>query len=538
MLLISVYTLRMLGRRLVSWLLIGVGIAGTLVAVLSISRAGIGWDAPVDIRAYQETYSVHNEMDLDAAYSTVLSTSEFYGILIPQLAEVAHSLITGNTPSFEAWTISTYRWQAGVTVFLAVVSAASLASAVGIAFSSLLAGSFTWALIMTTPTYVGMTHVNFKDVPLAAGLSLLSAGLMVTFSSGKQVGRTILGWLFMSLGAVLALGVRPGSWPLVIAIGVGSSVIFAAACFRRVHVRHIVSPVVGLAVASFIAAGVLVATNPFARINLFQWLLDSFSVMRNYPWDGVTRVAGQDFLASDLPWWYVPAWLTAQLPILTLLALSLSLIAILGSLAGRPWALPRHALVPLAPAAIQGIALPLVIIVSGSVLYDGLRHVLFMLPALAVLASVGVVTVERSDHFLGTGKGIAVGVVLTLIAGSGLWAVARWMPYSYAFINPIAGWNQEGRSWELDYWGVTALEGVEKLQMQGLDTVTVEPTLMTSDFAGAVWPDQARSDAPEGYGLYLFHRGDNTIGTCRSLFTIKRDRQVLGEGAVCTKWDG
>ena len=64
------------------------------------------------------------------------------------------------------------------------------------------------------------------------------------------------------------------------------------------------------------------ATNPIARLGTVHWLRDSIDIARKYPWDvGPIRAAGQDLHSVDLPWWYVPAWLWAQLPLLTFAAL-------------------------------------------------------------------------------------------------------------------------------------------------------------------------------------------------------------------------
>ena len=525
-------------RSLSTWILIAMGGLGSLAALLSIARAGIGWDSPVDARALLEVRALPPEVTLEEAYGAVQSTSEFYGILIPQLAEGVHGLITGSSAALEPWSLATYRWQAGVTVVLATVAAAALAWATSHALSSRLAGAFTWALVMTTPVIVGMSHVNFKDMPVAAGLSMFSAGLMLAWAGRGAWTRWLAGPALMSAGSVIALGTRPGSWPMIAGLAVISIAALTAVALRRRSLPAVLPVATGTAVAAGVTSAVLVLTNPFARINLAQWLSDAFSVMRQYPWDGVTRAGGQDFVATDLPWWYVPGWLLAQAPVLTSIALMWALIAVAGSLARSRWSVPRARLVNMTPVGVQGVLLPLGIVLSGSVLYDGLRHVLFMIPALAALASVGIAALEQGHWRKATWPStVALGASI-IIVGASLFATLRWMPYSYAFTNPIASVLGGERAWELDYWGVSAIEGARLLQERGLTTVAVEPTVGTSDMVGVVWRDQAREQAPDGYGLYVFNRGDSSIGTCESLFTIERDAQVLGEGARCTKWDG
>ena len=527
----------MLLRKSVTWILIALGLAGALTAALSIARAGIGWDAPVDAQAVAQIQAIPADASLEQAYEQVFWTSEFYGILISQLADTAHSWITGSTQALDASNLATYRWQAGVTVVIAIAGAAALGLAVGRALRSSLAGAFAWALTMTTPVYLGSSHVNFKDIPVAAGLSLVSSGMIMS-SVGSARARWIYGIPLTTIGAIVALGARVAAWPLVLAIMVGSLTAYAILSKRQGRLSNM-RPALGAVISTFpLTLLFLWLTNPFARLDLPRWLLDSVVVMREYPMDLIVRVAGSDFATTQLPWWYLPAWLFAQLPLLTLLALLWTGVCVIAGLAALRWAAPRSQLLVLTPLFIQGLVLPLAIVGSGSVVYDALRHLLFMFPALTALAAIGVAALERIASDRATMLNVAALSAASAVVIASLWASVRWMPYSYAFINPIAGWNSSERDWELDYWGVSAIEGVRILQQAGYPAVAVQPTASTSDIVGGMWRDQARSAAPDGYGLYVFKRWDESIGTCESLFTIRRDRQILGEGAQCTKWDG
>ena len=527
----------MLLRKSVTWILIALGAAGALTAALSIGRAGIGWDAPVDTQAVTQIRAISADSSLEQAYEQVFWTSEFYGILISQLADTAHLWVTGSTQPLDAGNLATYRWQAGVTVAIAIAAASALGLAVGRALRSRIAGAFAWALTMTTPVYLGSSHVNFKDMPVAAGLSLISSGLILSFI-GSTRARWTFGISLTTVGAIIALGARVAAWPLVLAIMLGSLAIYAIISKRHGRISDVLPPLVSSIFAGLLSLIFLWSTNPFARLDLPRWLLDSVVVMREYPMDLIVRLAGSDFATTQLPWWYVPAWLFAQLPLLTLLALLWAGVCVVASLGAFRWGAPRAQVIVLTPLFIQGLALPVAIVLSGSVVYDALRHLLFMFPALTALAAIGVATIQRMTGDRKTLVNIAaLSAAGAVVVASG-WASVRWMPYSYAFINPIAGWDDSERDWELDYWGVTAIEGVRLLQEAGYSAAAVQPTASTSDIVGGIWRDQARSTAPDGYGLYVFKRWDESIGTCESLFTIRRDRQILGEGAVCTKWDG
>jgi hypothetical protein len=274
------------------------------------------------------------------------------------------------------------------------------------------------------------------------------------------------------------------------------------------------------------------ATNPIARIDMLQWLSDSYDVSRSYPWDGGTlRVAGRDLHASDLPWWYVPAWLGAQLPLLTLA----TMVGGVGVLAVRlfRWR-PRvgaRATIPLLPIVVQAICLPAAIVLSGAVLYDGIRHLLFIVPALIAIAAAALAVLDhRIDGDRSRLKAaLALGAVVVVAAS--LCASVRWAPYSYAYINPVAGKNKDGRSWDLDYWGVSAREGIRRLQKLGFTSIYTSPTAMVGIPWGVV---NAPVEGGPNTGLYVFLRWNRAADFgCTVIFTIKRDGHVLGEGARC-----
>ena len=157
-----------------------------------------------------------------------------------------------------------------------------------------------------------------------------------------------------------------------------------------------------------------------------------------------------------------------------------------------------------------------------------------MIPALVAISGVTVAWLSDWSQPRGLeAKSIASIVAIVVVFASG-WATARWVPYSYAFINPIAGWNHPQRDWELDYWGVTAFEGVDRLKQAGLDAVGVLPTEETATLFGGTSVENALAiSGGDQYGLYVFKRWDVGIGECESLFTIRRDGQILGEGARC-----
>jgi hypothetical protein len=508
--------------------LVVLGVGAVTIAGWSLATGGIGWDAPTDTRSAVQVEAIPSSDTLSQAYNTVYLNSEFYGIFIQQSADRLHNLFTGSSGHLQWKDPTTYEYQGGITIALAVLSVAALAIAIGIAFRSALAAAFVWGLTLSTPLWLGLSHLDFKDVPVAAGLNLITAGLIFSVVISPPRKTSLLALLFTTVGATVALGTRPGSFLLLTGFLATTCAAFGAwgwACGRP---RAVIPAAIAAPVALAVAVVFEWATDPIARIDLVQWLRDASSNSIAYPWDGPIRTAGTDVHSLNLPWWYVPAWLGAQLPLLTMAALVAGLVVLAAVLLGRRGGDTMIALVPL---ALQGIVVPIAIVVSGAVIYDGIRHLLFMLPALIALAAAALALLEARSPS-GSRRRTAIPVAAVVVVAASLFDSARWAPYAYAYINPVAGHNTHSQSWELDYWGASAREGIARLHKAGVSPVSVQPAEQVGVMFGGV---PYRGTFVQGSGIYVFSRWNFTATTfgCNVLFRIKRDGHVLGEGATC-----
>lgn len=517
---------------------IAIGAFALLGQLVAMFYAGIGWDGRMDagqsVVIREVVPNLPEGTTLQEAYDRIHFTAEFYGILIPQIADILHFSITRDSTLLTMNELATYRWQGLANIMVFATAAIALGVAVGISLRSRLAGAYTWSLLMTTPLLFGMSYINIKDLPVAAGLTLVAAGLMVAWAGKRASSIWLLAGLFVVLGSAVGIASRPGFWPVFGFLTLATISLFTLLYWRSDQ-RGRLLPLVALSAISVPSTLLFLWwTNPFGRMALFTWLWDSFSVMRNYPWQGTIRTAGQDLVSTELPLWYAPAWLLAQLPIATTVLILAGIVVVAGGIFLRTWGVSRIDLVAYIPLFILALVLPVAVVVSGAVLYDGIRHLIFAVPALIALSSLVIARLDRSTGLTNLhGARIAGLVGLTVVLLSG-WATMRWFPYSYAFINPIAGINSPERDWELDYWGVTSFEGIDRLQQAGLELVAVLPSEEpAANFGGGNLEIIQTISDDESYGLYVFHRWGSSIGDCQTLFTIERDRHILGEGATC-----
>ena len=522
------------------WVLVAAIFLATVLMVRTVFIQGIGYDAAFEMEAFLAVSAIPSGVSLTEAYDLAPITSEFYGLLTFQIASLIAGLF-GFTLSPD--TFSSYLTHHLVVSTLALVGAVAAGLGVSTALRSRTAGLFAAALIMFTPLWLGMGAMNYKDMPVAAGLSLLSWALIALGGDQAPTRRTwVLTLIAAALGSFIALGTRAGAIALVVAlIAVTAGVRLLQALRTRNFAPFTRSALLGLGAISLAGLG-LFATNPIARIDIVRWMQDSIAISSNYIWVGLIRTAGQDLPSDQLPWWYAPIWLLAQLPVLTTLAVVAGLITLVTvAVRGRVSAVNRRDILRLSPLIIQGWLLPVVIIATGAVLYDGIRHLSFALPGILALAALPIAAIQQhsSTTPISTRPSQRIVVVASIVVlAASAFATVRWFPYSYAFINPIAGAQKDPRAWELDYWGLTTREGVNRLRAEGLDPIAVAPAPETGRPFSVVNGETANAAAQATgipHGVYFFRRWDAVFRQdwCTRTFTIERDGQILGEGGSC-----
>jgi hypothetical protein len=515
------------------WLMIATIVIAGFLTFRIVAVQGIGYDAVFDLEAYLAIRNMPSSLTLTDAYAVAPNTSEFYGLLTFQMADL---LFPGD---FNADSLDSYRQHYALIAGLSLLGAAGLGIGVGSALGKRGAGLFAAALLLSTPLWMGLGAIDNKDVPVATGLTLVSLALILarkSFTVMQGGGLTLL----LGLGTFLAIGTRAGALALVVGLVTVVTVLQGIGSVWQRQWSGVLRIAVPAGLGIALSLLLLWFTNPFARIGFIEWLREAIEVSRKYEWIGLVRTAGQDLPSDQLPWWYAPSWLLAQLPLLTTILLVSALLVIARGILRGPIGLRQQLgrdIGHLMPLLVQGFVLPAIVIASGAVLYDGIRHLLFALPGVVSLMAIPVAWVLRSQPTHTRRRQLlSAGFVVVLFLS--LFASIRWFPYPYAFINPIAGADRENRDWELDYWGMTSIEGMQYLLAEGAEPVVVIPAAETGRPLGSITADEGAAftnATGQPHGVYVFRRWDAVFRQdwCTRTFTIQRDGHILGEGGTC-----
>lgn len=533
-------------ERALEILLSLVGFSAVLVSALAVPGAGIGWDAGMHTYGALDFRSIPPGSDLPQAYESIFLNIEFYGVLIQWSADLLYALL-GGQGTLSPGALLTYQLQAAVTLFLSVATASAVGVVIGYIFHSRVAGLFVWSTMLSLPLLMGLSVMNSKDMPTASGLLLVSAGASLLWApASRRV--LVAGSTFVGLGVFVSMSVRISSWMLVLAILAFSVTLRAVISLRQGSFLLLTRQIAAIAVGSVLGLLGVYALNPLARIDFAGLVWDSFIVSRAFDWVGTVRTLGQDVISTDLPWWYVPAWFTAQMPVLFLIfavaACAFWFIEAAKELVRsmRPRTEGGVATSPalaLMPFAVQGLAIPFGLVLLGATLYDGIRHIAFSVPAIVVLAAPLVfwlVNLGKESRDTMRVRRVVIGILVIAVPLSGLVASIRWFPFMYAHVNFVAAATDDDRDWEYDYWGTTIVEGVSRLRDMGMDRVVVSPPIDPTG-SGEVLDVTLAEDVADDdeYGLYVFRRWYAAVpdSGCRRVFDISRGGVTLGEGAIC-----
>jgi hypothetical protein len=431
--------------------------ANVVVMFAGAVAIGVTLDEPSHVHRLQGFLSTGWFVSADHVQNGVVDQPRGY-VYAPVVALIGHVL--GVVVGTEEWRTVSDNANAYVVRHLAiaglgVVGLGAVASTVRLLVRSWRWGIVAAAVLSAIPLYVGHAMYNIKDLPVASGYAVATLGAVALTRRNIEARRvSILAAATLALGIWIAAGVHPA---MLVGIGTSVSAALGASWVRlrrgdtaaRARMKRRVVVALTGSLAGCLA---LVATYPklFLRPDLLY-----ISVLNSggYPWHGYTLTAGKFMAAQGGPSYYLPLWFAAQTPVVVS-ALALGAIgwfarSALVAGARRPG--DGDLLAGVAVVLVQAFFLPWVAIAGGSTLYQGARQMLFVVPAIALLAAVGAwLALRRTSASAQTRAGSAVLGILIVGLAAPTVSSAALFPYEYTWFNAVTALRSIDGNWTAD----------------------------------------------------------------------------------------
>ena len=334
-------------------------------------------------------------------------------------------------------------------------------------------GLLALILIVLTPVYYGHMFNNPKDIPFAAGIVWTLYFMSRAMGSLPHPKWSLLIKLSVILG--LTLGIRVGGvmvllfWlaPLgLIALRPLWSGINKETALKTLknsaHIAwRIVLPVL------LIAYAVMLICWPWAQQDPIINPLKALSEFSNFPQDVEVLLDGITYRSTQLPWTYVPLYFAIELSELVLFLLAAGLLLM-------PWILRRlgkDERQSLFLVVLMAFMPMLYAVTRHPALYDAVRHFLFAVPLICIIAAVAArfIFLWAINEFRQVWSRRLIGAaLLSILLISAVTQIAIMFslhPYEYIYANRFTGGvpGAYGR-YELDYWGTSFKEAAEQIQ--------------------------------------------------------------------------
>ena len=447
----------------------------TLIGLLTVNHHGISVDEDNHLLILKWNWEFIQQG------KTMPFDSRFHGIVFNGAAEIVFQikhLIETNLFSRPPWEPYLSALDSEILVldrFLtkhAFTFCVSLITYLSVAGGITLLSGKKWAwlaplMLALFPRFWGHSFFNPKDVPFAALFTLciyLGAYIVEEIKQNSSspfflgIQRTTIRAIGYGILVGLLSGIRIGGFMVLVFVGLVSLLLIPRnniGRFLKFYLVNYTLMTVSWAIAVFCFI-------PSAWSNPFRWFWDAVSYFSQHEWPGSVLFKGEWIKGSELPWDYLPTWFLITTPSLFLFYFLLGLIGLTRKY--HQFSDRQKAYILL--VILQVFLLPMIAIIKGSTIYNGLRHFLFVIPGMAVITTVGLIwsyqqiSQPRFKRWL-------VGVTLlgVLII---LFDMATLHPYEYIYFNRIFGGLQAAhRQYDTDYWALSLTKGMEWINQNG-----------------------------------------------------------------------
>jgi hypothetical protein len=429
-----------------------------LVALLGVMLAtfldyGITWDEGMHNRYGRRVVRWYTTLGADAA-ALDPNGIYFYGGLFELAAYAAEKV----SP------LGVYETRHLVNVLVAFIAFIA-AWGMGTELGGPVAGFLSPLFLALTPAFYGHAFANPKDIPLA---SLFALAAWVALRASERLPE--LGWK-EAVGTGLAIGLAAGVRVVGIVLFAATAVLWLGCLWlgkeearggeQRSGWRDVQHTVTGLLISIVVGWAVMVSVWPWALLDPITNPFRSFLKFSRFRETLTVLFDGQLLTSGDVSRYYIPKLFILTLPEFYFLAFLLGGLSIIAWLRARGW--KRPSLRSFKILWVSAIAfLPIAwVVLRHTPFYDGHRHLLFVVPFMAVLAGTAAAAYVRGRAARPARAVAALGLgascLLTVID------MIQLHPYQYVYFNRLFAGGLAGavNRYETDYWCASYKEGLD-----------------------------------------------------------------------------
>jgi hypothetical protein len=506
-----------------------VAAVGVLMSVVGAVTTGISIDDDrhvTRLNVYWEQGLYDTEKEIAEADGSIPPQAYVYGPVTALIQHAANRALGFDAPRRAERSAQSYTVRHLVIAAIGVIGLLAVA-----ALAWLLLGDWRWGIVAAgalaaIPLWTGYAMFNSKDIPVATGHTLATLGLVMlatTDRASRLRSWPVLAGLSLAAGAALMVGTRPGMWA---SLAASVTILTLTLLWTRGLRARILGTVAAALMTSY-----LVLWLAYPRIFGDPWRMLRESVGASANYGDFPDANGRSFL---------PIHTLTDWPLILLglagLGTAAAVLKAIQLLRGRSAGAAGLLLV-----GSQAFTLPVLILIKGSPLYQGLRQVLFTAPAYAVLVAVGIAVLSglsrRRVSRVVVATVVVAGLALPLAVQSGMF------PFQYAYVNVAA--EAAGVPADNDPLGTSYRSVIPHvpatvkivcprsngaLLRQGRNAADCRTKPRRSTLS-PYWRASGRSgtDRPESGEYYAILRGKDTIRVpdfCRTAYTTTRWRNL------------
>lgn len=333
--------------------------------------------------------------------------------------------------------------------------------------NSWFAGIIAVLFIVFTPRYFGEAFNNPKDIPFAATY-VMAIYYIISWLENIQAPKwkyTIL----LGIAIMLCLGIRIGGLLLIAYLFMAFAVrLWQTKGFSDGTIKKNFVHVVVLLLIGYFGACIWW---PYAWEDPISHPYEAFKVMSDYPLTIKMLFEGQETTSSDLPAYYAPKFIAITLPLFALIGIAGGLVMMTRKefrnrynylwLVMFTWAFPVF-----------------YIYYKHAVVYDGMRHTLFILPSVAITASVFFYYLMEKFKEKKTIRMAVAGAMIVLLALPARFSLANH-PNQYVYFNELTGGVKGAAGiYETDYYMNSIKQGYNWLNENEFSKLNTKDTIV------------------------------------------------------------